>query len=215
MKSLLALGILSFALAFCGIGDKIKQLSGGGANSPANSNSSSNGSKSPTGGDGTAEKPTLTSEQQSIADGGEKTSWDDQGMSWMLPKGWKKMTATKSSFNYSSPDLAFLLVNISDMPSNFPAETSLKATYESSVDKLRTGKYEKVRYLEIDGIKGVEFVETMPEDKSDSRRHQWIAYRTYQGNNQMLNVMLATKGSNFEKHNNDFPAILYSMKIGK
>jgi hypothetical protein len=212
MKSLLALAVLSFALAFCGLGDKIKQLSGGGT--PANSNSQTSGPKSPTGGD-TAEKATPTSEQQAIADGGEKTSWDDQGMSWMLPKGWKKMTATKASFNYSSPDLAFLLVNISDMPSNFPAETSLKATYESSVDQLRTGKYEKVRYLEIDGIKGVEFIEAMPEAKSDPRRHQWIAYRTYQGNNQMLNVMLSTKGSNFEKHNNDFPAILYSMKIGK
>jgi hypothetical protein len=214
MKSLLALAVLSFALAFCGLGDKIKQLSGGSANSPANSNSPANGPKSPTGGD-TAEKATPTSEQQAIADAGDKTSWDDQGMSWMLPKGWKKMTATKAAFNYSSPDLAFLLVNISDMPSNFPAETSLKATYESSVDQIRTGKYEKVRYLEIDGIKGVEFVETMPEDKGDPRRHQWIAYRTYQGNNQMLNVMLSTKGSNFEKHTTDFPAILYSMKIGK
>lgn len=211
MKSLLALGILSFALAFCGLGDKIKQLGGG---TPSNSTSPSNGSKTSTG-DADAEKPNLTSDQQAIADGGEKTSWDDQGMSWMLPKGWKKMTSTKSSFNYSSPDLAFLLVNISTMASDFPSETSLKATYQSSVDQLKNGKYEKVRYLEIDGIKGVEFIETMPEDKGDARRHQWIAYRTYQGQNQMLNVMVSTKGSNFEKHRDDFPAILYSMKIAK
>jgi hypothetical protein len=212
MKSLLALAILSFALAFCGLGDKIKQLSGGGT--PANSNSPTNGSKSPTGGD-TVEKAIPTSDQQAITDAGDKTSWDDQGISWMLPKGWKKMTVTKTSFNYQSPDLAFLLVNISPMQSDFPTEISLKATYQSSVEQLKNGKYEKVRYLDIDGIKGVEFVETMPEEKGDPRRHQWIAYRTYQGQTQMLNVMLSTKGSNFEKHNNDFPAILYSMKIGK
>jgi len=66
--------------------------------------------------------------------------------------------------------------------------------------------------IEIDGISGVEFVEAMPEDKSGPRRHQWIAYRTYLGQKQQLNVMTSTKGTNFEKHADDFQAILYSMK---
>jgi hypothetical protein len=212
MKSLLALAILSFALAFCGLGDKIKQLSGGGT--PANSNSSTSGSKSPTGGD-TAEKAVPTSEQQAIADAGDKASWDDQGMSWMLPKGWKKMDVKKEMFNYGSPDNAFLIGTISVMSDDFPSEISLKATYDSSMQQLKNGKYVNARYLEIDGVKGVEFIEAPPEDKSGPRRHQWIAFRKYQGQNQQLNIMLSTKGSNFEKHNNDFPAILYSMKIGK
>ena len=55
----------------------------------------------------------------------------------------------------------------------------------------------------------------MPEDKDDPRRHQWIAYRTYLGQKQQLNVMTSTKGTNFEKHSDDFPAILYSMKAVK
>lgn len=200
-----------FAMSFCGLGDRIAKLRGGGSSSsPAPTGTSS----PPSGGD-SAEKPKLTSDQQAIVDGGEKTSWDDQGMSWMLPKGWKKMNSTKESFNYSSPDLAFLLVNISPMKSDFPVDISLKATFDSSVEQVKNGKYENARYVEIDGVKGVEFTETMPEDKSGPRRHQWIAYRTYQGQVQMLNVMLSTKGSNFDKHKDDFPAILYSMKIGK
>jgi hypothetical protein len=55
----------------------------------------------------------------------------------------------------------------------------------------------------------------MPEDKSGPRRYQWLAFRTYAGQQQMLNVMLSTKGSNFDKHRDDFAAVLYSMKIAK
>lgn len=67
----------------------------------------------------------------------------------------------------------------------------------------------------IDDVKGVEWTETIPEDKSGPRRHQWIAFRNYLGQNQQLNMMLSTKGSNFEKHRDDFPAVMYSMKIAK
>jgi len=69
--------------------------------------------------------------------------------------------------------------------------------------------------LAIDGIPGVEFVEAMPTGKNDPRRHQWIAYRTYLGQKQQLNVMTSTSGTNFDKHKDDFPAILYSMKAVK
>ena len=55
----------------------------------------------------------------------------------------------------------------------------LKANYESALQHLQNGKYENVRYLEIDGVKGVEFTETMPEENDDSRRRQWIAFRNY------------------------------------
>jgi hypothetical protein len=212
MKLLVSFGIFAFAMSFCGLGDRIAKFRGGGGAAPSTSPSTSS---SPSPGGDSAEKPKLTSDQQAIADAGEKTSWDDQGMSWMLPKGWKKMNSTKESFNYQSPDLAFLLVNISPMQSNFPVDISLKATFDSSVEQVKNGKYENAKYVEIDGVKGVEFTETMPEDKSGPRRHQWIAYRTYQGQVQMLNVMLSTKGSYFEKHKDDFPAILYSMKIGR
>lgn len=211
MKSILTLGLIFFAFSFCGLTDKLKQLSGGSNTTPSNSTSSNSSSTS-----SSADKPKLTSTQQTIQDGATETKWDDQGVSWKLPLGWKKMgEIKKESFNYQSPDNAFLLVNVSVMPDSFPMDASLKAYYDQAMQQLKNGKYEQVRMLEIDGVQGVEFTEAPPEGKDDPRRHQWIAYRTYLGQKQQLNVMLSTKGTNFEKHNDDFAAVLYSTKFIK
>lgn len=208
MKSLLSIGLIAFALTFCNLSERLKQL---GSSETGNSNSSTTTTSS----DGEAEKPELTSAQKAIVDGGTEVRWDEQGISWKLPSSWKKMSVMKESFNYGSPDNAFLIGSISVMSDSFPSDVSLKATYESALEQLKQGKYEKVRYLEIDGVKGVEWWEAMPEEKDGPRRHQWIAFRRYQGQNQQLNIMLSTKGSNFEKHRDDFPAVMYSMKIPK
>ena len=204
--------MIFFALSFCGLGDRLKGLSG---DSGSNSNTPTANAPSTAPPATGAEKPTLTSSQQAIVDGGIATKWDDQGIAWTLPKGWTKMNVAKESFNYKSPDLAFLLVNIAVMPDTFPMDISLKAYHEQALQQLKNGKYEQVRMLEIDGIPGVEFVETMPKGKNDPRRHQWIAYRTYLGQKQQVNVMTSTSGTNFDKHKDDFPAILYSMKVVK
>jgi hypothetical protein len=211
MKTILALGILAAAMTFCGLGDRLKGLSGNSA--PANGSAPGPEPKPvelPA-----AEKATLTAAQQSIQDSSTEQKWDDQGISFKLPASWKKMSVGKESFSYGSGDGAFLIATISTMPGSFPADTSLKATYDSSLEKLKQGKYEKARMLEIDGIRGVEWIEAMPEDKSGPRRHQWIAFRNYQGENQQLNIIVSTKGANFDKHRDDFPAVLYSIKIPK
>lgn len=158
-------------------------------------------------------KPTAA--QQAIIDGGSETKWDAQGLSWKLPAGWPQMQVSKESLNYGAPANGFLIATISVMPAGFPAATSLDATHTSALEQLKQGKYEAVRWLEIDGVKGVEWIEAMPEDKEGARRHQWIAFRNYQGQNQQLNIMVSTKGSNFDKQRDTFAAIMYSMKIPK
>ncbi len=214
MKLLISLGTLFFALSFCNLSERIKQLqsstesnSNTSANTSSNSSTTKNAEKT--------EKPKLSDQQQSISDNADEVKWDDQGIAWKLPKGWSKMNVKKESFMYGSPKTGFLIGTISTMAANFPSELSLKGTYDSSLEQLKNGKYENARYLEIDGIKGVEWVETMPEDKSGPRRHQWIAFRNYQGQNQQINIILSTKGNEFEKQRNTFSAILYSMKIAK
>ena len=196
--------------SFCGLTEKLKQMQGGAGNSNVSTNSSKT-----TGSTGTAEKPVLTTSQQAIVDGGTETKWDEQGISWKLPSGWKKMDVKKETFNFQSPDNAFLLVNISSMSDDFPMDISLKAYYDQAMQQLKNGKYESVKMMEIDGITGVEFTEAPPEDKTGVRRHQWIAYRKYLGQTQQLNVMTSTQGTNFDKHRDDFAAILYSMKAVK
>jgi len=214
MKSLLTLGLISFALTFCGLQERLKGLTG---STPSNANVATTGSNSTTSKETApaADKAKPSAQQQAIIDGATETKWDDQGLSWKLPAGWKKMSASKDSFNYGSPDNAFLLVNISTLGDSFPMDISLKAYYDQAMQQLKNGKYESVKMVEIDGITGVEFVEAPPEGKDDPRRHQWIAYRKYLGQTQQLNVMTSTKGSNFGKHSDDFPAILYSMKATK
>jgi len=208
---LLSFAVLAFALAFCNLGERLKQLSGGNGSATNSSTNSSN----KTAPESSGEKPNLTPAQQSIANSANEVKWEDQGVTWRLPNGWKKMEVKKETFNYSSPDNAFLLVNISPMSSDFPMDSSREAFYKQALDQMKNGKYETVRYLDIDGMKGVEWREAMPEDKDGARRHQWIGYRNYLGQNQMLNVMLSTKGTNFDKHKDDFPAILYSTKFTK
>lgn len=216
MKSVITLGILTFAMTFCGLQERFKNLTGGSsgnsntASSNSNTTTSSGSNSAPT-----AEKAKPTAAQQAIIDGGTETKWDDQGLAWKLPAGWKKMSVSKDSFNYSSPDNAFLLVNISTLGDSFPVDISLKAYHDQALAQLKNGKYESVKMVEIDGIAGVEFVEAPPSGKDDPRRHQWIGYRKYLGQTQMLNVMTSTKGSNFAKHSDDFPAVLYSMKAVK
>ena len=212
MNSFLATGALAMVLAFCGIGDRIKQMSGGDTGGGA-SNSSGTGTGTSEG--STAEKPSLTAAQQSIQDSSTEVKWDDQGISFKVPSGFAKMQVMKESFNYGSPAAGFLIGTISVMPASFPAETSLDATYTQALDMLKQGKYESVRWLEIDGVKGVEWVEAMPEVKDGARRHQWIAFRNFQGQNQQLNIMVSTDGNKFEPKRDTFAAIMYSMKIAK
>jgi hypothetical protein len=216
MKSLLAFGVLFFALSFCGLTDKIsKQIkdAGGSPDSTTKPDGSTETKTDDSGGN--VEKATLSPTQQSIVDGGSEVKWDKQGMSWTVPSGWNKMSVAKTMFNYGSPSKGFLIGTISTMPANFPSETSLNATHTSALEKLKNGDYENVRWLEIDGIKGGEWIEAMPEDKGDARRHQWIGFRNYQGQNQQLNIMVSTKGSRFESKKDTFAAIMYSMKIDK
>lgn len=209
MRSILSIGLIFFALSFCGLGEKLKGLSGSGE---ANSNSTTSNIPSKSSST-TVETAKLTDSQQTIVDQGTKTKWDQQGIEWTLPKSWRKMDVKKEQFFYTSPDNASIITSISVMPDSFPMDTSLDAYYDQALDQLKQGKYESVRMLEIDGIKGVEFREAMPEEKDGPRRHQWIAYRNYLGQQQQINVMLATKGTNFAKHSDDFPAIMYSMKF--
>lgn len=211
MNSFLAFGALAAVLAFCGIGDRLKSMTGGG-NGAANSSSSSNSSGSS---DTAAEKPSLTASQRSIQDSSTEAQWDAQGISFKVPSGFSKMDVKKESFNYGSPATGFLIASVSVMPDSFPADVSIKATYDSALEQLKQGKYERVRWLEIDGVKGVEWVEAPPEDKDGIRRHQWIAFRKYQGQNQQLNIMLSTNQTKFDKQEDAFAAILYSMKIPK
>ena len=219
MKSLLTFGIFFFAISFCGITDKIKESVEDSSTTADSTEKAENSDKTDSpktdanGKDGEFEKPKPSAKQQEIIDNGKRVVWEDQGMGWVLPNGWSKVTVSKKMFNYGSPSTGFLIVSISSLPESFPVDISLKAAYDGQMQRKKDGEVDLLRYMEIDDVKGVEFMEAMPEDKSDPRRYQWIGYRLYNNQTQLINIIISTDGSKFNDKSDTFGAILYSMKF--
>ena len=137
-------------------------------------------------------------------------------MSWTVPAKWKQATDETKMFVWRSPgswDAASLIVNISPMDESFPTEISLNAFYDGAKTRAKNGEVDELKWVEIDGLKGVQFRESNPEQPDGIRRLQWIAYRKYAGQVQMVNLMLASSGKDFPRHQDAMYAIMYSTKI--
>ena len=106
---------------------------------------------------------------------------------------------------------ASLIVSISPMDENFPAD--VQPWFDQAESRAKNGEVDEVKFMEIDGLKGVQFREASPEKPDGHRRLQWMAYRKYTGQLQLVNVMLASEGKDFERHKNAMYGILYSMKV--
>ena len=78
---------------------------------------------------------------------------------------------------------------------------------------MKNGEVDEVKWVKIDGLTGVQFREANPEKPDDFRRLQWMAYRKYAGQLQLVNLMLSTNGSGFPKHQDEMYGVMYSSKI--
>ncbi len=137
-------------------------------------------------------------------------------MSWTVPPQWKQVTNESKELVWSSPggsEGANLIVGISPMDESFPADISIKAFYDQAKSRAKNGEVDEVKWLEIDGLKGVEFREANPEKPDGFRRLQWMAYRKYAGQLQLVNLMLSSNGKGFPKHQDAMYGIMYSTKI--
>jgi hypothetical protein len=99
------------------------------------------------------------------------------------------------------------------MDESFPTESSIKAFYDGAKTRLKNGEVDEVKWIEIDGLKGVQFREANPEKPDDFRRLQWMAYRNYAGQVQLVNIMLSSNGTGFSKHQDAMYGVLYSTKL--
>ena len=202
MKQILALLLIGFALSLCNLSERFKKSSSG-----------------PTGtasGDTIAEKAQPTAAQTAALAGGQQAKWDRQGMSWTVPPNWTEEENESKSFMWRSPggaDAASLIVSISPMNDTFPTDSAMDAAYEQAKDRAKNGEVDEVKWVEIDGLKGVQFREANPEKPDGHRRLQWMAYRKYLGQVQGINLMLATQGKDFERHKDAMYGILYSTKV--
>ena len=74
-----------------------------------------------------------------------------------------------------------MIVNISTMDESFPTDASINAFYDGAKTRLKNGEVDEVKWLEIDGLKGLQFREANPEKPDGIRRLQWMGYRKYAG----------------------------------
>lgn len=209
MKQIPMLLLLGLALSLCNLSDKFK--------SSKNSNGSGTGTTSSGGSDGvTAEKATPTAAQTAAIAGGSSISWDQQGITWTVPSKWNKVSDERNSFLVRSPggdEAANLIGSISPMSEDFPVDISIKAFYDGAKTRMKNGEVDQLKWVEIDGLKGVQFRESNPDKPDGIRRLQWLAYRKYAGQVQMVNIMLSSNGKGFPGHEDEMIGALYSMKL--
>jgi hypothetical protein len=205
MKHILVLLVLGFALSFCNLSERLHGKSG------SNSGSSSGGGSSSR----SAEHGQPTSEQTAALAGGQQVKWDRQGMSFTVPPNWAESENESKSFLWHSQGsgAASLNVNISPMDDSFPTDASIQAFYDGAKTRAKNGEVDELKWVEIDGLTGVQFREANPEKPDGIRRLQWLAYRKYLGQVQMINLMLASEGKDFDRHKDAMYGILYSAKI--
>ncbi|HEV2836029.1 MAG TPA: hypothetical protein VGW58_11960 [Pyrinomonadaceae bacterium] len=203
MKNILVIVSVCFSLSLCNLSERLHKGSSG------------SGSSSSSGSDANVEHGQPTVLQQAALAGGKEIKWDRQGMSWTVPPNWTEVTNESKSFVWRSPTEggATLNVSISPMDENFPADSALEASYDQAKSRAKNGEVDEVKWVEIDGLKGVQFREANPEKPDGFRRLQWEAFRKYSGQLQMINLMLATDGAHFDRHKDAMYGILYSTKI--
>ena len=207
MKQIPLLIALTFVLSLCSLTERLT-----GKKTDSQTGNVSSSASSDTGGE-PVEKPAPTAAQTAALAGGQTVNWDQQGLSWTMPAKWKKETVETKTFSWGGGDSTFMSANISTMDESFPTEASIKAFYDGAKTRKKNGEVDELRWLEIDGVKGVQFREANPEKPDDIRRLQWMAYRKFAGQTQLVNLILSTTGKNFPQHQDELYAILYSTKI--
>ena len=207
MKHVPLIVALVLVVAACNLTDKFKKTGS------SNSNSSSTSGNPTKIGDDPVEQPNPTAAQTAALANGQSVKWDQQGITWTLPANWKKQEVRNESFSYAG-DGAFLTVAISTMPQmENLTDVSIKAMHEGAKTNQKIGKYDEVKWLELDGVRGVGFRESKQEMPGDIRRLEWQAYRTYAGTTQLVTMILSSDSSNFPKHQDELYAILFSTKL--
>jgi hypothetical protein len=205
MKHILLIILIGFALSLCNLSNRFKGKTSGNSGS---------GSSSANSGGATTEHGKPTAAQTAALAGGQEIKWEQQGMSWTVPAKWKEQEKESKSFLWSAPgSSASLIVSISPMDESFPTDASINAFYDQAKTRAKNGEVDELKWVEIDGLRGVQFREANPEKPDDSRRLQWMAYRKFAGQVQLVNLMLASNGRDFDSHKDEMYGILYSTKL--
>ncbi len=206
MKNILLVLLIGFALSLCNLSERFKK--GSSTSGPSASGGSSSLLRT---------CPSQPQRKRQRSPAARKRSGTGRECRGPFHRIGPKRKNESKSFMMRSPgggDAASLIVSISPMDESFPdRRCAFRLRYEQAKDRAKNGEVDEVKWVEIDGLKGVQFREANPEKPDGHRRLQWLAYRKYTGQVQGINVMLATQGKDFERHKDAMYGILYSMKV--
>src|SRR5918996_2808198 len=191
MKQIALVLFIGFALSLCNLSERLHKGSG----------SSSNSSGGVTDNAAKPEPAQPTAAQTAALAGGSEAKWDRQGMSFTVPANWTETQEESKNLTWQSPGpgAASLIVSISPMAGEFPVDASIQAFFDGAKTRAQNGEVDELKWVEIDGLTGVQFREANPEKPDGFRRLQWLAYRKYAGQVQMVNLMLASNGQDFPR----------------
>lgn len=209
MKPLLFLGILIFSASSC---VKIDSALKSDSTTKSLENSYEEAYSQTPSISNNAEPPKLTAKQKKIIDRGKELDWKVNGLNWRIPQDSNKLLERDTILTYRSPSSVTFVASVTPSQSYDKAVSIIKGHYEQALANEKNSLVEQVRYLEIDGIKGVEFIEKVPNNDG-WQRHHWIAYREFNKLPQVIAVMCGTKVAAFENNKDVCAATLYSMKV--
>lgn len=157
-----------------------------------------------------------TPEQAAALRGGKAVTWEKQAMRFTVPADFSEAQVTDVSFWYQNTDGSIALV-ASANPLGYAVqpEAHLESLYSQQRPRLKSGTYDDLRYLEVDGVKGVVWRERPTDGQRTPRRLQWTAFRKHDGESQSIGVTITAPGDVFKKNEDLIYAILYSAKIAQ
>lgn len=151
---------------------------------------------------------------------GQTVRLKEQGISLTLPAGWSKdenCPAGEGEFCWLGPDGTKISFSVSIYKPEY-GNRSIEDETNSFYQDHKQGGSEDVRFLEIDGVRGVHFRGDV-EDFDESYRPEtkelihWAAQRMYKGKRQIIFVTLTSPSKSFPAHRDILYGILNSIKF--
>lgn len=151
---------------------------------------------------------------------GQQYTWADGGVSVTLPKNWEKRSESPAGFRWmisydSKLQISDLAINVNEMINprgEIPAD-ALESDMRFQLNQQKAGKVAEVKYLTIDGVKGVFHREADGNAPYNARGLVWKSLRTFRGKRQLLLFNLTVTERNNAKFRGELEKILYSIKF--
>jgi biopolymer transport protein ExbD len=147
--------------------------------------------------------------------GGQAISWGDQNISLTVPNGWRKDEwpgQTSETFRLKGAEEASLTIDLgTEIEATFSPEAQLKNAYENLLEAQKEGRYDEVRFLDVDGVNGL-----LTRSIDDQRGTlSWMAFRRRSTKLQYISIHLSSSRASFNIRRDELYNILSSIKLSQ